>query len=39
VHGEPDLTDPVHARVGGDYVLPDVDADAVEARLAAREER
>jgi uronate dehydrogenase len=25
-HGEPDLTDPVHARVGGDYVLPSFDA-------------
>jgi uronate dehydrogenase len=37
-HGEPDVTDPVHARVGGTYVLPEFDADAVEARLAAREE-
>ena len=25
-YGEPDLTDPVHARVGGDYVLPQFDA-------------
>jgi uronate dehydrogenase len=25
-HGEPDLTDPVHARVGGEYVLPQFDA-------------
>ena len=24
-YGEPDLTDPVHARVGGDYVLPQFD--------------
>jgi uronate dehydrogenase len=28
-HGEPDLTDPVHARVGGEYTLPDLDADRV----------
>ena len=26
VHGEPDLSDPVHARVGGEYTLPDFDA-------------
>ena len=38
VHGEPDLTDPVHARVGGDYTLPGFDADAVAAQAAAREE-
>jgi uronate dehydrogenase len=25
-YGEPDLTDPVHARVGGEYVLPQFDA-------------
>jgi uronate dehydrogenase len=25
-HGEPDLTDPVHARVGGEYTLPTFDA-------------
>jgi uronate dehydrogenase len=25
-HGEPDLADPVHARVGGEYTLPDFDA-------------
>ena len=38
VHGEPDLADPVHARVGGEYTLPEFDADAVEARTSAREE-
>jgi uronate dehydrogenase len=26
VHGEPDPADPVHARVGGEYTLPDFDA-------------
>jgi uronate dehydrogenase len=26
VHGEPDLADPVHGRVGGEYTLPDFDA-------------
>ena len=26
-HGEPDLTDPVHARVGGEYTLPEFDAE------------
>jgi uronate dehydrogenase len=36
--GEPDLTDPVHARVGGEYTLPDVDAERIEARAAEREE-
>jgi uronate dehydrogenase len=30
--GEPDLADPVHAHVGGDYLLPEYDADAVAAR-------
>jgi len=25
-HGEPDLADPVHGRVGGEYTLPDFDA-------------
>jgi uronate dehydrogenase len=30
-HGEPDLSDPVHARVGGEYTLPEFDADNVEA--------
>jgi uronate dehydrogenase len=25
-HGQPDLTDPVHAHVGGEYVLPQFDA-------------
>jgi uronate dehydrogenase len=30
-HGEPDLADPVHARVGGEYTLSDLDADRVEA--------
>ncbi|MGY1617777.1 NAD-dependent epimerase/dehydratase family protein [Geodermatophilus sp. SYSU D00691] len=38
VHGEPDPADPVHARVGGDYTLPALDADVVAARAAAREE-
>jgi uronate dehydrogenase len=33
-YGEPDPTDPVHARVGGEYTLADLDADAVEARFA-----
>ena len=31
VHGEPDATDPVHARVGGQYTLPEFDAENVEA--------
>ena len=26
-HGEPDLADPVHARVGGEYTLPEFDAE------------
>jgi uronate dehydrogenase len=30
VHGEPDLGDPVHGRVGGEYTLPDLDADRLE---------
>ncbi|MBW8765873.1 MAG: NAD(P)-dependent oxidoreductase, partial [Geodermatophilales bacterium] len=29
-YGEPDLTDPVHARVGGEYTLPDLDAENFE---------
>jgi uronate dehydrogenase len=29
-HGEPDLTDPVHARVGGEYTLPEFDAEHFE---------
>jgi uronate dehydrogenase len=37
-HGEPDLADPVHARLGGEYVLPSFDAEAIEAKAAAREE-
>ena len=37
-HGEPDLADPVHAHVGGEYVLPDFDADAVAARVTAPRE-
>lgn len=36
-HGEPDLADPVHARVGGEYTLPSFDADAIAARVAAGE--
>jgi uronate dehydrogenase len=38
VHGEPDLADPVHARVGGEYTLPAFDAEAIEAQVRAREE-
>jgi uronate dehydrogenase len=30
VHGEPDLQDPVHARVGGEYTLPEFDAENFE---------
>ena len=30
-HGEPDPADPVHARVGGEYTLPEFDAEHVEA--------
>jgi len=29
-HGEPDLDDPVHARVGGEFTLPDFDAEHFE---------
>jgi uronate dehydrogenase len=29
-YGEPDLSDPVHARVGGEYTLPGFDAEKVE---------
>lgn len=29
-YGEPDLADPVHVRVGGEYTLPEFDADRVE---------
>ncbi|MGZ4551310.1 MAG: NAD-dependent epimerase/dehydratase family protein, partial [Blastococcus sp.] len=29
--GEPDPADPVHARVGGQYTLPEFDAENVEA--------
>ena len=29
-HGEPDLADPVHARVGGEYTLPEFDAENFE---------
>jgi uronate dehydrogenase len=32
VHGEPDLSHPVHARVGGEYTLPDFDAENFEKR-------
>jgi uronate dehydrogenase len=31
VHGEPDPDDPVHSRVGGQYTLPEFDADNVAA--------
>ncbi|MGY1842609.1 NAD-dependent epimerase/dehydratase family protein [Modestobacter sp. SYSU DS0875] len=34
VHGEPDPRDPVHGRVGGEYTLPDLDADVVAAQTA-----
>ena len=30
VHGEPDVEDPVHARVGGEYTLPEFDAESFE---------
>ena len=30
VHGEPDLTDPVHARVGGEFTTAEYDADTIE---------
>jgi uronate dehydrogenase len=30
VHGEPDPSDPVHARVGGEFTLPEFDAENVE---------
>ena len=30
VHGEPDLADPVHARVGGEYTTPDFDVENIE---------
>jgi uronate dehydrogenase len=30
VHGEPDLSDPVHALVGGEYTLPEFDAEHFE---------
>ncbi|MCV2488526.1 NAD(P)-dependent oxidoreductase [Geodermatophilus sp. YIM 151500] len=36
-YGEPDPTDPVHARVGGEFTLPGYDAEAVEARAAGGE--
>ena len=38
-HGEPDLTDPVHARVGGEYATAEFHAEAIEAQLADRGER
>jgi uronate dehydrogenase len=33
-YGEPDLGDPVHARVGGEYTTAEFDADVVAARVA-----
>ena len=30
MHGEPDLTDPVYAHVGGEYTLPEFDAENFE---------
>jgi uronate dehydrogenase len=35
--GEPDLTDPVHARVGGQYTLPEFDAERIAAQAAERD--
>jgi uronate dehydrogenase len=35
--GEPDLSDPVHGRVGGEYTLASFDAEAIEAASAGRE--
>ena len=32
VHGEPDPTDPVHARVGGEYATEEFDAERIEAQ-------
>ena len=37
-YGEPALTDPVHATVGGEYTLPEFDAERIAARLAADRE-
>src|SRR3954452_2747466 len=37
VQGEPDLTDPLHARVGGEYTLRAFDAELIEAQAAAGE--
>ncbi len=35
VHGEPDLTDPVHGRVGGEFTTAEFDAERVEAQQTA----
>ena len=35
-HGEPDLTDPVHATVGGEYATAAMDADVIEAQQQVR---
>jgi uronate dehydrogenase len=35
VHGEPDPTDPVHARVGGEFATAEYDAERVEAQQTA----
>jgi uronate dehydrogenase len=35
-HGEPDLTDPVHATVGGEYATAVMDADVIEAEQQVR---
>ena len=37
-HGEPDPTDPVHSRVGGQYTTAAFDADRIEAQLSRRED-
>ncbi|MCU1615793.1 MAG: NAD-dependent epimerase/dehydratase [Frankiales bacterium] len=38
VHGRPDLADPVHGRVGGEYTLPEFDAERIEGSASRREE-
>jgi uronate dehydrogenase len=38
-HGEPDPTDPVLTRVGGEFTLGSYDAEEIEARMAGRERR
>jgi uronate dehydrogenase len=38
VYGEPDPTDQVHGRVGGEYTMPAFDAEVIEAQANVREE-